>query len=575
MILLHNKIRLIFKLGIILLVISLFNKPILAYDSSRPNNKFGIHLAQPHLNEIKKVAELVNGNGGDWGYVTLVMQENDRGHQKWQEIFDLLREFHLIPIIRLGTMPVGENWKRPSKDDAQSWADFLDSLNWVVKNRYIILFNEPNHGSEWGGEVDVVQYSEVAKEFAKKLKDKNPDFFVMLAGLDASAPSYATTYLDEEKFLRDTINNISVEQFNNLFSGFASHSYPNPGFSGSPNDYGRKSIHAYQWELEILKSMGVKNDFPVFITETGWSTARLSHETVAQYMQSAFLDWGNDSRIIAVTPFVYDYQSQPFLEFSWKKFQSEDFYPQYYTVQSMKKIKGEPEQIDKGTMKIEYGPYQLVANSNYRFYIKLKNTGQNIWSKEDGYKLSITSDAKELPFEYLLSDLAKIKPFQEAETDLIIKTKTVSGKYKITIELLKNKQVITQIKNINMEIVPLPNLDFQTNLYPKLQTEGGNFEIQIFDEKEGLVFKRSGITVRKGWGVIDALQNIVIGKKYRIVLLRPYYLPRQDYVSFKRGSNILKFKRMYPLDFNKDGHFDWSDFGALLKNPELVSLLFP
>lgn len=541
----------------------------------RQNNIFGIHLAQPHLNEIKKVAELVNNNGGDWGYVTLVMQENDRSHQKWQEIFDLLREFHLIPIIRVATIPEGENWRRPSKNDATSWAEFLNSLNWVVKNRYIVLFNEPNHGSEWGGEVDTNDFATVVNEFAKKLKEKSPDFFIMLAGLDASAPSYATTYKDAEIFLRETINSIGVDQFNKLFSGLSSHSYPNPGFSASPYNYGRKSIHTYQWELEILQSLGVK-DLPVFITETGWSASGLSRDTIAQYFQIAYSDWLNDKRIIAVTPFVYDYQGAPFLEFSWKKFQSEDFYPQYYTVQAMAKIKGSPEQIDKGDINLEYGPYEIVSSSSYRFHLKIKNTGQAIWDKTNGYDIKIINNEKgDLPFDYLFSDLPKIKPFQDYDIQLMIKTKAVNGRFAFSVALYKNEQIVAQIKNINMEIVPLPNLDFRADFYPKLNTTDGDFEIQIFDEKEGLIYKKNGIRVKNGWGVLDEIQNIAIGKKYRVVLLRPYYLPRQDYVSFKRGSNVIKFKRMYPLDFNVDGHFDWNDFGALLNNFELFSLLLP
>src|SRR4030067_3611659 len=71
------------------------------------NNKFGIHLAQPHLDELEKTKELVNSNGGDWGYVTLVIQENDRDKNKWQEVFDRMRQLHLIPIIRLATVPEG------------------------------------------------------------------------------------------------------------------------------------------------------------------------------------------------------------------------------------------------------------------------------------------------------------------------------------------------------------------------------------------------------------------------------------------------------------------------------------
>jgi len=289
--------------------------------ASSPNNKFGISMAQPHIEDFQKVRELVNSNGGDWGYITLIIQENDRDHDKWQDIFNRLRQDHLIPIIRLATQPEGENWRRPEVKDAQSWIDFLDSLNWVVKNRYIILFNEPNHGSEWGGEVDEKSYAAVSLEFAKKLKEKNKDFFIMLAGMDASAPSWVPGLEDEEKFLRRLSLDKDSLQY---IDGLASHSYPNPGFSGSPYASGRGSVRTYEWELGIFREMGVEKELPVFITETGWK--RGNEKIVADNFQTAFDQiWGPDVRVKAVTPFIFDYQGPPFLEFSWKKYNSSDY----------------------------------------------------------------------------------------------------------------------------------------------------------------------------------------------------------------------------------------------------------
>src|SRR5450830_1826720 len=95
--------RFILLITILFLPLSIF--------AAASNNKFGIHLAQPSIDEFSKVKELVNLNGGDWGYVTLVIQENDRDKGKWQDIFNHLRQDHLIPIIRLATTPEGENWR--------------------------------------------------------------------------------------------------------------------------------------------------------------------------------------------------------------------------------------------------------------------------------------------------------------------------------------------------------------------------------------------------------------------------------------------------------------------------------
>ena len=118
-----------------------------------PNNKLGIHIITASVDEASAAATLVNSNG-DWGYITVLIERKDRDQNKWQQFFDNLRRWHLIPLVRLATEPEGDFWKRPYQGEEQAWADFLDSLNWPVKNRYVIIYNEPNHGQEWGNRVD-------------------------------------------------------------------------------------------------------------------------------------------------------------------------------------------------------------------------------------------------------------------------------------------------------------------------------------------------------------------------------------------------------------------------------------
>ena len=528
---------------------------------TNPNNKFGIHLAQPNNDQFIKVKELVNSNGGDWGYVTLVVQENDRDKKKWQDIFDQLRQNHLIPIIRLATIPVGENWRRPEAKDAQNWVDFLDSLHWVVKNRYIVLFNEPNHGKEWGGEVDIKNYTETSLEFAKKLKEKNKDFFVMFAGFDASAPSIMPSMEDEEMFIE------KLTSFKNSFTyidGWSSHSYPNPGFSGSPLSAGRGTIRTYEWELEKLRELGVTKELPVFITETGW---RLGNEkTIAGNFQIAFDQiWSPDNRVVAVTPFVFDYQGEPFLEFSWKKFNSQEYYQQYYSVQSMSKIKGEPEQIQKGWINFKL-PTDLVVKSTYRFKVRLDNLGQAIWDGDDNYKLKIESkDLKET--KYLFDDFKKTYPFEGKDVHFTLKTNEDLGIKKIKFLLQKNNKIILESEDWNINILPLPTLKFETSIFPFGKGGGDNYEIQVFDVDDRLVFKKKNLSVSNGIGELKNIQNIALDELYRVVILKPYHLPRQEFIVFKKDITEIKFKFLLPLDLNNDGAFNFSDILSLFNNP--------
>ena len=566
---------------IIFLTLLLFPLSIFA---AVPNNKFGMSLAQPNTDQFSQVKELVNSNGGDWGYVTLIIEEKDRNKEKWQGIFDHLRTLHLVPIIRLATSAEGENWRRPETKDAIDWANFLDSLNWVTKNRYITLFNEPNHGSEWGGEVDVKSFAKVSLEFAKKLKEKNKDFFVMLAGFDASAPSWMPGLEDEETFLEkmfkseiqnsksETNSNLKNSNFENClefsascfefyFDGWSSHSYPNPGFSGSPYSAGRGTIRTYEWELGLLKGLGVNKELPVFITETGWK--RGNEGTVADNFQIAFDQvWDPDNRVVAVTPFIFDYQGEPFLEFSWKKYNSQEYYQQYFTTQAIKKIKGEPEQLENGWINFKL-PTDLVVQSTYRFKIRLENLGQAVWDKNDSYELKIRSEELSKP-EFLFEDIKGINPFEEKDVYFTLKTNEDLGPKKIKFILQKNNKNILESENWNINILPLPSLEFETSFFPFGSGRGDNYEIQIFDVEDQLVFKKKNISVNKGLGQLKDIQNIAFDELYRVVLIKPYHLPRQEYIVFKKDINRIKFKSLLPFDFNNDGTFNFKDLLRLL-----------
>ena len=568
-------------LVILLLIITSLSLSVFA---SEPNNIYGIHLAQPQLEALKEASDLVNSNGGKWGYVTLVIQENDRDVSKWQSVFDSLRELHLIPITRIATSAEGENWRRPEKKDADQWINFLDSLNWVVKNRYIVLFNEPNHGSEWGGEVDEKSFAEVTLEFAKKLKEKNSDYFIMMAGFDASAPSWVPGMEDEETFLRRISNfqfPISKQTSNNqqptsktvfdYIDGWASHSYPNPGFSGSPLGRGRGSVRTYEWELDLLKDMGVSKNLPVFITETGWKRSKsyglgvmgyLDESSVAENLKTTYTQvWQYDERVKAVTPFVLDYQADPFLEFSWKKQNSSDFYQQYYTVQSISKVKGEPEQIEKGKISFDL-PHELVAQSKYNFRVTLKNQGQGIWDRNDSYELRVMSD--ELKKNTLVSEIKDIKPGEEKIIDFSLKTIDEKENIVTKFSLLKNGKSILESKLWTFKILPLPDLNVKARFWPYGNARGDDFEIQIFNIDDKLVFKKKGVKVVNGKGLIKNIQNIALDELYRAVVLKPGYLPRQNFIVFKSQDNIVEFRRMLPFDLNSDGKFDFKDFLKLL-----------
>jgi len=344
------------------------------------NNIFGIHIHDE--NDLEEAAKLVNSKGGDWGYVTIVIRKDDRNTQKWQESFNKMRRYHLIPILRIATRPQNGGWEKPSFDEIDGWVSFLDNLNWVTKNRYLVIGNEPNHAKEWGNELNPEEYSNYLYQFSKKLKEVSNDFFILPAGFDASAPTDAI-HMDEAQYLQKMVNeNENVFEY---IDGWSSHSYPNPNFSALATKNGRLSIKTYEWELSLLKNLGFKRDLPVFITETGWIHSKngrngnLKPSRLSDRFLTAYKDiWLADERIVAVTPFILNYQESPFDIFSWKDIEGE-FYEFYYEVQKIEKVKGNP--IQNRALKVIALLFPKIIKKDGLSYglAYAKNTGQSIW----------------------------------------------------------------------------------------------------------------------------------------------------------------------------------------------------
>jgi len=302
------------------------------------NNKTGIHILFPE--EISNAADLVNSSGGDWGYVTIPIQSGDKDVEKWQGFMDRAKELHIIPIIRLATEGDYFNtkvWRKPNENDIIDFANFLDSLEWPTKNRYIIVFNEVNRGDEWGGAVNAEEYTRLLAYAINVFKSKNQDFFMINAGLDNAAPSQLPEYQNEYIYLTEM--NEAVPGIFNQLDGFSSHSYPNPGFSQPPGLISKMSISSFDFERNLLKTMSTKN-LPIFITETGWSGEKISDLVRADYFQSAFKGAWSDRQIVAVTPFLLK-ANGAFQEFS---FLNEDGSPtlQYEMLKSLSKVRGMP-----------------------------------------------------------------------------------------------------------------------------------------------------------------------------------------------------------------------------------------
>lgn len=332
-----------------------------------PNNKFGVYIFDTE-SDIDLAAQLVNSNGGNWGWVLIPMLINERNDQKWNSLFTKMLDVHLIPVIQLSLV----SGQIPTDDQIDGVAKFLGGLGWPTKLRFITVFNEVNASEYWGGKIDPEGYAKVLNHVVDSFKSQSQEFFIMNGAFNASARTgslevgclaktdmgASSCYLSEIAYLRQM--NTAVPGIFGKLDGWASHTYPFPGYQGTPSDTrvsgesdyeaGRNTIRSYQFELKVLRdNFGIS--LPVFITETGWphkegntdpntSKSWYDQNTVAGFYRQAFTNiFLPDDRVVAVMPFILRSDSPS--NFAFVSGSGEKF-PQWNAIVDLKKTAGAP-----------------------------------------------------------------------------------------------------------------------------------------------------------------------------------------------------------------------------------------
>lgn len=331
------KVLLLFILSLFLTFLSPRTTLAIYDPASVPNNIYGIHILFP--DEVFEARDLVNSNGGDWGYVTIPIQSSDRDIEKWQIFMDDARDLNLIPILRLATDGDYFNtkvWEKPTPEKILDFANFLNSLEWPTQNRYVVVFNEVNRNNEWGGAVSPSEYAEILNYAIDTFKSRSSDFFIISAGLDNAAANSEDSMNEYDYILQmeDAVPGIFAK-----LDGFASHSYPNPGFSQNPSINTTQSIYSFAYEINLANELAGKS-LPIFITETGWSSDKISQETIARYFERAFQTAWSDKNIVAVTPFLLRAEQGDFSQFSFIVNGART--EKYNAIKNLPKVKGEP-----------------------------------------------------------------------------------------------------------------------------------------------------------------------------------------------------------------------------------------
>lgn len=297
------------KKGLLVLVIWL----IVGLMASRKAEaaSLGIHLLDPR--ELPVALELASGGADNLGAVTVVLRSDDRNRQTWQEFLEQAAGNRIRPIIRLATNSEGKGWRRPNRRDVVEAAEFLSSLDWQTDTLTVVVFNEPNHGAEWGGRVDAEGYARTLAFAADWFHTESKEYVVLPAGLDAATANGKET-MENLTFMRKMLT--EEPSLINQIDGWTVHAYANPGFAGSPQDKSKMSIRSFNYEINMLKKYSPK-ELNIYITEAGWKRTRVNEKYLGSYYVQAVRDAWSNQAVVAITPFVYSAQDGPFREFSF------------------------------------------------------------------------------------------------------------------------------------------------------------------------------------------------------------------------------------------------------------------
>jgi hypothetical protein len=266
-----------------------------------PNNIVGLNLARRTQPQYIRVAgQIANANGGSWGYVTVLLTNQERDdavlpEHVLQQLLDRCYDSRLQPIVRVGTRFDANTgiWERPTDDDPSLWRALFERVKWPNTPVWVVPANEPNLGREWGGKVDVESYARYLERFMHIFGDSDR-FKVVNAPLNLSNAHDPPEMQDAFEFLAEHVA-LTPTVFERL-PAWASNSYRVNGIGDGP----RFTHLGYEVELEQIG-----RELPVIITESGVLNVA-DQDEIARFFVRAYADWQRDRRVIASTPLFWD-----------------------------------------------------------------------------------------------------------------------------------------------------------------------------------------------------------------------------------------------------------------------------
>lgn len=247
------------------------------------NPKMGVHTRLTDEVEewkIKRTLEMVREMGAPWivEYFPWAYYERDKGTYDWSHpdlVVDHARRQGLTVVARLGYVP---EWARPEGSafsylDAAHYNDFGDFVYAFVDHfrervQYIIIWNEPNLGLEWGFQpVDPAEYTGLLRIAYARAKEADPQMQILAGALAPTlAPPGHPEGMNDLDYLQGMYDAGAADYFDIL----AAHAY---GWKFPVDDPPAADKVNFR-RVELLRQVMVHNGDghkPIMVTEGGWN----------------------------------------------------------------------------------------------------------------------------------------------------------------------------------------------------------------------------------------------------------------------------------------------------------------
>ncbi|MBI5564925.1 MAG: O-antigen ligase family protein [Chloroflexi bacterium] len=197
------------------------------------------------------------------------VEEGQFDWTKWDQIVTQSKDFHLIAVLDTAPLWASASNLQPPTSTLQ-FANFarLFALRYGDRIDYYQIWDEPNLGDRWGGDVNPVAYAELLRQTRDAIKQVDPTATIILAGL---APTVETgpRNLADWLFMR----RLYEAGARDLFDVVAGKPY---GFDSGPDDARiNSSILNFQHFVLLREEMISHGDAgkALWASHFGWNTA--------------------------------------------------------------------------------------------------------------------------------------------------------------------------------------------------------------------------------------------------------------------------------------------------------------